>query len=258
MDSDASISADNGLGGMSKSLSVTDYVERLEKQLCLLDGFATHGSSGKQRQCPKCKTRWSYHHRRIEFRCLEGYSMGLSAINVATMIPCAKNTALKHYRRCGEAMELLIAELLEKEKIGIRPITKNDLISLEKSLRKDKKRLRNRACYHLFMHSLTADERLRLLFEKTVDAALFGMRIGHDIELDIGGIDGHLPSDDSSNLPRRVLCSIGLPSLRIENASDDDRVSLCEYQQVPFHWRKAFKKLQKLISSQSEGAECPP
>lgn len=145
-------------------------------------------------------------------------------------------------------MELLIADLLEKEKIGIRPITRDEFSSLEKALRTDKQRLRSRACHHLFMHSLTSEERIRLLFEKTIGAALSRNRFLYDEESKSTETDSLRPSVNLSRPSGGILYCRQTSSAIFED-SDEDLVLARESRLVPPWWKEAFRKLRILISS---------
>jgi hypothetical protein len=246
MGSDSLSSSADGAAAISSSLAVTKYAQCLEKQLCFIDGYPTHGSSGRQRQCPKCKERWSYHHRRIEFRGLEGYCLGLSAADVASRIQCAKNTAQKYFRRFGEAMELLIANLLEKERIGIRPVTQSELISLERALRENKRRLRSRSCHHLFIHSLKADDRLRLLFENTIGGDLRRMQLVYFLKTKLAEIETGGISNTPPYLPTGKIYCRSASDLNSGVNGEDERAFLNESRLVPGAWKAAFKKLRTM------------
>lgn len=144
------------------------YREYIQRRLCWSDGAPTHASSGLQRQCPKCRTKWSYEHLALEFRLFEEYVLGRRASEAVRLVGCAKNTALGHFSQFHAAVEEIIRDRLVDGEIATHPTNLADLRSLERALRAGSRSRRRLACRHLFFRSLTLEERSEALFESTL------------------------------------------------------------------------------------------
>jgi hypothetical protein len=144
------------------------YRTYLEERRCWIDGEPTHASSGSQRQCPKCRTKWSYDGRLTEVALLDHYCQGTNAAQAARSIGCARNTAMSHYACFRFSMEQIIAAMLTRGELATNPVTLRELQSLEKALRAGSYRSREKACRHLFVHSLNQEERLAVLFRESL------------------------------------------------------------------------------------------
>lgn len=144
------------------------YRHYIERRLCWHDGAPTHASSGLQRQCPKCRAKWSYEHLALELRLFEEFVLGRRAAEAVRLVGCAKNTALGHFSTFNEAVEEIIRDRLIEGGIATNPTSVADLRSLERALRAGSRSRRRLACRHLFFRSLTLEERTPALFEETL------------------------------------------------------------------------------------------
>lgn len=153
---------------MDPTTSVAAYKDFIDQQLCWIHGVPTHASSALQRQCPTCRTKWSYEHLALELAALEHYCRGENASETARRMGCAKNTALKHHASFRQGMERFIAEQLIAGTIATNPVTMEELGSLEKALRTGSNRRRGRACRHIFLRSLSFEERMEAIFQHNI------------------------------------------------------------------------------------------
>ena len=144
------------------------YRTYLDGQLCWNDGKPTHASSESQRQCPKCRTKWSYTQAKLEFQIFEKFCNGERSSSAARQIGCSRNTVLSHYRRFVGAMEDLIAKKLLDGGIATNPQTIDEVIQLERALRVGSTKRRASACRHLFLSGLEPDERKQELYAITL------------------------------------------------------------------------------------------
>ncbi|MFZ4777489.1 MAG: hypothetical protein ACOYM3_19140 [Terrimicrobiaceae bacterium] len=133
--------------------NLAGYREFLDQQLCWVDGIPTHASSQLQRQCPKCRMKWSYERLVLETAALEEFCLGSSASKAARKIGCVKNTALSYFGEFRRSMEERIADHLLNGSIATNPVSAGEWQSLER---------------HLFMSSLTLEERLEMIFRAQV------------------------------------------------------------------------------------------
>ncbi len=158
----------NAVGDLPAASAIREYSRQLQDRLCWLDSTPTHASSGQQRQCPKCRTKWSYDRLALELAALEQFCLGRPASEAARKIGCAKNTMLHHYSNFRRAVENLVSEMLTNGEIATNPITIRELRSLEKALRAGSDRRRGKACLHLFLCRLNFQERQELLFRRRI------------------------------------------------------------------------------------------
>ena len=156
--------------GPSNSIEV--YRLYVAQALCWVDGVPTHNSSDRQRQCPKCRRKWSYDRLGTELDLLEAYCHGTSATQAARDVRCAKNTALGHFNHFTRKMEETVAKMLLEERIATNPISLREVKSLEKALRAGSYRRREKACRHLFLSALKFEERIEIIFRETIARAV--------------------------------------------------------------------------------------
>jgi hypothetical protein len=140
------------------------YRRYVTQTLCWLDGTPTHSSSGLQRQCPKCRQKWSYERLGTELELLDLYCRGLSASEAARQISCAKNTARNRFGHFSGRMQEIVANRIIEEGIATNPITTREAKSLEKALRTGNRRRRENVCRHLFFMGLSFEERMQSIF----------------------------------------------------------------------------------------------
>ena len=77
--------------------SFQHYHFYLKSKLCWVDGEPTHASSGQQRQCTRCRRKWSYYQMRQQWKCLLSFCMGDSQAECARQTGLAKNTVRGFY-----------------------------------------------------------------------------------------------------------------------------------------------------------------
>ena len=152
--------------------SIEVYQRYVAERLCWIDGIPTHASSDLQRQCPRCRKKWSYERLGQELRLLEQYCLGSNAAAAARAVECAKNTALYHYCMFNIKMQEAVASMVLNGEIATSPVTLIELRSLEKALRAGNGKRREKACRHLFLASLNYEERLECLFRCHVAKAV--------------------------------------------------------------------------------------
>lgn len=148
--------------------SLRSYRRYLEGRRCWVDGTPTHASSDQQRQCPKCRLKWSFDNLARQIQMLEEFCLKQSATQAAKKLGCSKNTAIAHYRIFSRHMEGIVAQMIVKEEIAVSPITSKELKSLERALNGGREKQRLNACKHLFFISLRVEERMALIFKSLI------------------------------------------------------------------------------------------
>jgi transposase len=89
-----------------------DYERHLVGMLCWRCHEATKPSHRRQRRCPACRAKWSYHGRQIDWELLKAFVLGSTAHHASRVIGCSYPTA---HRRFME-MRGALAKLAEAEK----------------------------------------------------------------------------------------------------------------------------------------------
>lgn len=87
------------LGHELQKLSWQEYERHLEKRLCWTCHRPTHRSYRRQRQCPLCRRKWSYHRRKIEWELIKAFCWRQEQAWAARRLGIAYPTAWKHFMR---------------------------------------------------------------------------------------------------------------------------------------------------------------
>ena len=93
-------------------MTVNEHEKHLFGELCWPCHVATHASFARQKQCPKCRRKWSYRNKQIEWKLLEAFCLAASAHHAARCVDVAYHTAYSSFRRFRAA----ILEMAEREK----------------------------------------------------------------------------------------------------------------------------------------------
>ena len=88
-------------------MTLSDYERHLIGLLCWRCRRATHPSSGRQRQCPACRAKWSYHRRGTDWELLRAFGLSATAHHAARVVRCSYPTAHAAYTRFRHALQAL-------------------------------------------------------------------------------------------------------------------------------------------------------
>jgi hypothetical protein len=80
-------------------MTAAEYERHLEGGLCWHCHVATHKSHARQRQCPACRRKWSYHHRQLEWRLLKAFCEVYSVRHTSRTLHVAYRTVWNHFMR---------------------------------------------------------------------------------------------------------------------------------------------------------------
>lgn len=83
-------------------MTVKDYEKQLIGELCWCCGAATHRSNERQRQCPKCRRKFSYHQQQKQWALLQAFVLQASAHHAAKTVGTAYHTAYRFYMSLRE------------------------------------------------------------------------------------------------------------------------------------------------------------
>ena len=84
-----------------------DYERHLVGLLCWGCHEATRPSYRRQRRCPTCHAKWSYHYRRLEWDLLQAFCLAATAHHAARVVGCSYPTAARVYTSCRDALRAL-------------------------------------------------------------------------------------------------------------------------------------------------------
>jgi len=80
-------------------MTAAEYERHLEGELCWHCHVATHKSHARQRQCPTCRRKWSYHHRQLEWKLLKAFCEVYSRRSTSHTLNVAYRTVWNHFMR---------------------------------------------------------------------------------------------------------------------------------------------------------------
>lgn len=92
-------------------MSIQEYEKHLIGELCWDCHEATKPSSGRQRQCPRCRRKWSYAQKQQQWALLRAFVLQASANHAAKSVGVSYPTAYTAFRRFRE----VLADLAEAE-----------------------------------------------------------------------------------------------------------------------------------------------
>ena len=76
-------------------------------ELCWWCHHATRRSSARQRQCPGCRAKWSYHRQKVRWELLRAFALGTTAHHAARVVRCSYPTAHAAYTRFRLTLQAL-------------------------------------------------------------------------------------------------------------------------------------------------------
>lgn len=91
-------------------MTIHDYERHLVGQLCWECHAATVACHAQQRQCPRCRHKWSYERRRVRWELLKAFRLNATAHHAARVVRCHYSTAYNAYHRLRTALAEMSAE----------------------------------------------------------------------------------------------------------------------------------------------------
>lgn len=83
------------------------YEKHLIGELCWACGEATRRSSLTQRQCPRCRGKWSYTRERLRWDLLKAFCLASSAHQASRTLNCAYGTAHRQFESFREHLRAI-------------------------------------------------------------------------------------------------------------------------------------------------------
>ncbi len=87
------------LGQARQNVNLGDYERHLTEQLCWLCHVPTSRSSAQQRQCPRCRRKWSFHQRQLRWSLLRLFATAITPAEAARRAHVSYRTAWAHFLR---------------------------------------------------------------------------------------------------------------------------------------------------------------
>jgi len=168
--------------GQDPDMTAEDFDRFLRRRLCWIDGTPTHASSARQRQCPHCRRKWSYHQLLLRWDAALALAAGKSRVECASKLGIDIHTAGRLYT----AMEKRLVEHLAVELSGSHAGHSADAQEMMEACRRIQK-LRTKSARHrhlaeLFLRHRTIAQRVDLIFQlcfrDRVRAAAARRRVG--------------------------------------------------------------------------------
>lgn len=79
-------------------MRLRDYEDHLTRRLCWVCHVPTHRSNQAQRQCPRCRRKWSYKRREIQLQLIRLFATGaVRPKSAADQLGIAYQTAWAHF-----------------------------------------------------------------------------------------------------------------------------------------------------------------
>ena len=93
-------------------MDLEDYERHLVGLLCWACHSATGRCNARQRQCPRCRKKWSYDRKRTRWELLKAFCLNATAHHAARFARCDYRTAYRVYMK----LRLTLAEMTAEEK----------------------------------------------------------------------------------------------------------------------------------------------
>lgn len=147
-------------------MNAAAFNRHLTRKLCWIDSTATHASSARQRQCPRCRRKWSYDGLAKAWIVAQEYCAGHTRREAAAAAEVDVHTAGHHYASFDLALAKHVRTLLKSEQTWILGDADTLLGVLRKEWRgslnqRQRQQLAARVCFA----KLTIRQRLDLIYQ---------------------------------------------------------------------------------------------
>lgn len=146
-------------------MTATTFNSYLTKKLCWIDGAHTHASSERQRQCGRCRKKWSYEGVSKRWILAQEYCAGHNRREAAVAAGVDVHTAGRHYAAFEKALADRVLRMLRKGEAWRLGDAEGIHVSLRKRGKKPRPRRQRGLLAALCLAHLGLHERLALLFE---------------------------------------------------------------------------------------------
>lgn len=92
------------LGQPQLNMRLRDYERHLTDQLCWLCHLPTSRSSAQQRQCPRCRRKWSFRQRQLRWDLLRLFATAITPAEAARRARVSYRTAWTHFLRFEQTL----------------------------------------------------------------------------------------------------------------------------------------------------------
>lgn len=80
-------------------MRLKDYQRHLVEELCWVCHRRTGPSSGRQKQCQRCRRKWSYRQRQVRWNLLRLFATAITPAEAARRLKVSYRTAWSHFLR---------------------------------------------------------------------------------------------------------------------------------------------------------------
>jgi hypothetical protein len=161
-------------------MTAESFERSLRLRLCWLDGFPTTKSSGHQRQCPHCRSKWSYRNLERQWDLTREYCLGRKPSEAARRVGLEAHAAGRFYGKISKALaETFIAEMVLGE--FHFPDTERADRAIGRLTSPQHDWARDRMLVQIFLADLPVEKRCEMVFQR-----LFRNRLRQMVEKALG------------------------------------------------------------------------
>ena len=161
----AAIVANAQKQGIVAVVTASCFNRHLAEKLCWVDGAQTHRSSARQRQCPRCRRKWSYDGLAKKWMLAQEYCAGHTRREAAAATGVDVHTAGRHYSAFDLALAGYVRGLLAEGKGWVLGDEEKLHVFLRKGVGSSTRRQKLRLAARLSFEKLRMRRRLELIFD---------------------------------------------------------------------------------------------
>ena len=161
----AAIVANAQKQGIVALVTASGFNRHLAEKLCWIDGVPTHQSSARQRQCGRCRRKWSYDGLAKKWMLAQEYCAGNTRREAAAATGVDVHTAGRHYAEFELALATRVRELLGAGEGWALGDAERLHQVLREGMRSPNRRQKLRLAAGLCFEKLRVRKRLELIYE---------------------------------------------------------------------------------------------
>lgn len=146
-------------------MTASAFNRHLAEKLCWIDGAPTHPSSARQRQCGRCRRKWSYDGLAKSWVLAQEYCAGSTRREAAAATEVDAHTAGRHYAAFELALATHVRELLGAGQGWALGDAERLHQVLREGVRSPSRRQKLRLAARLCFEKLRMRKRLELIYE---------------------------------------------------------------------------------------------
>lgn len=162
-------------------MNASGYNRYLTRQLCWIDGTPTHGSSARQRQCPRCRRKWSFDGLAKQWLLAQEFCYGCTRREAATVSGVDVHTAGYYYLMFERSLAANVRRLIDEGKGWVLADTDRLHEVLREAMKMRRQRQKARLVARLRLEKLNVRQRLDLIFTEVFSRKVELLRRGRSM-----------------------------------------------------------------------------